>query len=281
MSDSRGPALRSVLLARQACTLKAQAQRLLLHQPDPSTTHTERFDHYDREHGDCRAEPTARLADSRLHAMMPMWCTQLRTALGLADSDWHAGQHLAVVDTERCSGALLLVYAMLIPATASTHVICFSESPLHYQHVCRKLGGAQATSVVWSDLTGAVPTASDALFESIAAQWRDAGARPAVVVVDSLFPLQCAGLSALDLVDALRRVRVLLGDQGCLVTLAHGDAFVEHMALLAYECDVLLSVRDVSSADVSGRLALTTRGQREPREVLFTVADTTVHFRPI
>ncbi len=210
----------------------------------------------------------------------PAWCTQLRAALGMADADWHAGQHLMVVDTQRCSGALLLAHAMLMPvpvAVAVVVVVCTGEAPLHYQHVCRKLGGAPRAALIWVDLTTAVPASSDELFECIAAHCRDAS----VVIVDSLFPLQCAGLSALDIGDALRRVRMLVGAGGCLVTRVHGDAFAEQLAMFVYECDAVLAVREVSSADVTGRLALTRRGQLEARETLFTVLDATVNFRPL
>lgn len=184
-----------------------------------------------------------------------------------------AGQHLMLVDDERCAATPLLV--MCAHELPDAHVLCLAESPLHYQHVARKLGVPAAASVRWVDLTAVAAASVEALEAALA------GVDVHHVVVDSWFPLQCEGVSAIVLADLIGRLRERIGPRGVLVSLVHGDAFAEAVPLLAHTCDALLACRSVGAADVTGRLSSTARGQQEPLELLFTVGETGVHVRPV
>lgn len=203
------------------------------------------------------------------------WCSGLGAALHLEEEDWLGGKHVLVVDTERCSGAALLLCALLSLEAKRTHVVCVSEAPMHYQHLYHKYGGVDAGKVEWTDLREKEHPGQ--LLRCVEQkEGRDC------VVMDSWFPLQCEGVSALDCTATLRGVRKALGQRGALVSLVHGDTMTsEEMALFVYEADLVMHVREVSSADVTGRLSLTWRGQAEPREALFTVTDNQVVFRPV
>ncbi len=189
---------------------------------------------------------------------------------------------MLLLDTHQCSGTLLLAYSwLLLPAS---HVVCLAESPLHYQHVCRKLGGSGSTdALTWSDLSEHLPSSLDALYASISERVAQSVGIDVVsrcIVFDSLFPL-CMSYSALELTQFLRKLRVLLGPAGTLVTLMHSDTFPQHLSLLVHDSDKILSVHPVSSSHVSGRLALSFRGQTRPQQCLFTLRETSVEFRPL
>jgi hypothetical protein len=176
------------------------------------------------------------------------WWSSLRTALGSLPVDY-AGQHMLLLDSHSCSGSFLLAYAWL--TFPSAHTVCMAESPLHYQHVCRKLGGSGATGALsWSDLSalGDAPVSLDALFGSLSERVA-ASPGPHCIVLDSLFPLSMR-FSALELSQFVRKVscsdvvtlpdcplqlRTLLGPTGTLVSLMHSDTFLQHFSLLVYE----------------------------------------------
>ncbi len=207
------------------------------------------------------------------------WASALRAHLGpgggaLADEErdtsGHAGQHLLLLDSQQCSAAVLLAYAWI--TRPSAHTVCLTESPLHYQHACRKLGGSTA-ALTWSDLSAPAhaPASLQALFDSIAERVGPGHC----LVLDSLFPL-CMLYTPLELTQFVRKLRVLLGPAGTLVASMHGDTFAQHVALLLYEADLVFSLQPVLSTHVSGRLSLDFRGHvphEGHRECLYTVRD--------
>lgn len=191
------------------------------------------------------------------------------------------GKHILIVDTERCPGTAFLLYGLLSMPEGSAHMVCLAESPLHYRHLYHKYGGS--ADVLWTDLSANEGTdVADRLVQTVEKEQLSNGRKG--VVVDSWFPLQCCGQTALQTTQLLRRLRKSLGATGTLVSLLHGDAMTsEQMALFVYEADLVMHVREVASsgAEVTGRVSLTWRGQVDPQEALFTVLDNHIVFRPV
>jgi hypothetical protein len=169
------------------------------------------------------------------------------------------GQHVLISDTAQCSGAFLLFWAL--QRFSEVQFVCLMESPLHYQTVNRKFGGGkEAVRYVKSlEELGSI--------------------EDKCVIIDSLYPLQCEAKDVMEVVEVLRGLRKKLGKKGVLVSLFHGDCFAPHF--VAYESDVLLSVKEVGSSEVSGRLSVTKREQKEPNELVFTVLNDSVTFKRI
>lgn len=173
------------------------------------------------------------------------WCTELEQLLGWEKS--LEGQHIAVGDTAQCDGTFLLAYALQRWPTAT--IVCLMESEHHYRAVCRKLG-----------LAGACETAK------FVSKLDNVSEEATCVIVDSLYPLQMEGVNV---VDTIRTLRQRLGPTGVLVTRMHQDCFEPRS--IAYESNVLVSVREVASENVTGRLSVTRRNQPDNNEMLFSV----------
>lgn len=91
------------------------------------------------------------------------------------------------------------------------------------------------------------------------------------------YPLQAAGR---DVVGVIRRLRTELGPTGTLVTLTHSESGAGPR--LALEADVVVRVKAVEGAGVTGRLAASRPGQERDDEVVFSVrADGVALSRPV
>ena len=189
-----------------------------------------------------------------------MWCAQLDTLLQWEPDRSFAGQHVVVSETLLCDGTLLLAYAMQRYPRA--HFVALFESPLHYQTVGRKLGckGLELTFY----------TALDALPANLDGE---------CVIVDTLYPLQCVADSPLDVVDQIQALRKRLGKTGVLWTRMQEQCLEPRW--IAYESDLMLTVREVEANDVTGRISVTERDQQQANEVLFTVAGDAVTLKRV
>jgi hypothetical protein len=180
------------------------------------------------------------------------WCAELEQLLGWEQS--LVGQHIAVGDTARCDGTFLLAYALQRWPKAT--LVCLMESEHHYRAVCRKLGAGSACDSV-KFVTN---------LEQVVYNNNNDEKETCVVVIDSLYPLQMDGINV---VETIRQIRRRLGSTGVLVTRMHQDCFEPRR--IAYESDVLVSVREVASENVTGRLSVTRRNQAENNEMLFSI----------
>ena len=194
------------------------------------------------------------------------WKSDLRNLLHWPDDlNFYHGKHFLLGDTAQCSALPLLVYSM--QTFEKVVFVCFEESPLHYELVCKKMGGT-SDKIVWLDMSSEPLLKTEELWQKLK-QKHIAGH---TVIVDSLFHVQ-ANNSVFEVSEMIRNIRSELGESGVLVTRIHCDTFEEHVKWMVYESDVLLFCKEVAQSDITGRISLTTRGQKEAHELSFALTN--------
>lgn len=189
-------------------------------------------------------------------------------ALGLESEKRLEGKHFEVADTGGASGLLFVVFGLQMGEERVA--VCMEESPQHYQIASAKMGARESKNVTWIDLSKGE---GEVTAGRVRGALREVALEGRTLVLDSLFPLQCCERDVFAVVDLLRELRLRVGPKGMLFSRFHSDSFKEQTPWLLHESDFVCWVQEVSAQDVSGRVCVTERLEKEARPwVAFTVS---------